>query len=66
VTAQRSVKPVTEPPVNGLQEVQAVYRIRTRHSRWIMVRRRRGWSRGIPVFVRRSELLSGAVSGDAS
>jgi hypothetical protein len=47
---------------------QVVYRTRTRRSRWIIVRRKRkrGWSRSIPVYVRRSELLWGAVSGGAS
>jgi hypothetical protein len=45
---------------------QAVYRTRTLHAGWIVVRRRRGWSRSIPVYVRRSEPLWGAVSGGAS
>jgi len=30
---------------------QAVYRTRTRHTRWIVVRSRRGASRSIPVYV---------------
>jgi hypothetical protein len=30
---------------------QAVYRTRTRHTRWIVVRRRRGASRSVPVYV---------------
>jgi len=30
---------------------QAVYRTRTRHTRWIVLRSRRGASRSIPVYV---------------
>ena len=41
---------------------QAVYRTRTRRTRWIVVRRRRGASRSIPVYVRHSELLWSAVN----
>jgi hypothetical protein len=64
---QKSVEPATVVAVNGLQEVdrlaeliafqaglsQAVYRTRTRHTRWIVVRWRRGALRSIPVYVLR-------------
>ena len=43
--------------------VKAVYRALTRHTRWIVVRRRRGASRSIPVYARRPELLWSAVNG---
>jgi hypothetical protein len=36
---------------------------RTRQTRWIVVRRRRGAPTSIPVYVRCSELLSSAVNG---
>jgi hypothetical protein len=42
---------------------QAVYRTRTHQTRSIVVRRRRGASRSIPVYVRRPELLWSAVNG---
>jgi hypothetical protein len=67
-----SVEPATVAAVNRLQEVdrlagpiiwQAVYRTRTRRTRWIVVRRRQRASRSIPVYVRRSELLWSAVNG---
>jgi hypothetical protein len=65
VNLQKGVEPATVVAVNGLQEVdwlaeliafqaglsQAVYRTRTRHTRWIVVRWRRGASRSIPVYV---------------
>ena len=50
-------------PRLSLRTSQAVYRTRTRRTRWIVVRRRRGASRSIPVYVRHSELLWSAVNG---
>jgi hypothetical protein len=41
---------------------QVSYRTRIFHTHWIIVRRRRGWPRSIPVYVRRSELLWSAVN----
>ena len=45
--------------------VKAVYRTRTRRTRWIVARQRRRASRSIPVYVRRSELLLSGVNGGA-
>lgn len=59
-------------PLDGLINFQArllsrtsqvSYRTRIFHTRWIVVRRQRGWPRSIPVYVRRSELLWSAVNG---
>ena len=53
-------------PRLSLRTSQAVYRTRTRRTRrtrWIVVRRRRGASRSIPVYARRPELLWSAVNG---
>ena len=48
-----------------LNRVKAVYRALTRHTRWIVVRQRRGASRSIPVYVRHSENVFSFTSGAA-
>jgi hypothetical protein len=49
------IKSATFAPSRSPTGVKAVYRTRTRRTRWIVVRQRRRASRSIPVYVRSEE-----------
>ena len=59
------IKSATFAPSRPPTHVKAVYRALTRHTRWIVVRQRRGASRSIPVYVRHSENVFSFTSGAA-
>jgi hypothetical protein len=61
----RLAEPIKFQAKAFLRSSQAARRKRTFCAGRIVVRRRRGWSHGMPVYIRRSEPLWGAVTGGA-